>query len=133
MKTSTSGLYNKAKDNEKLNSAASATGDAFKRAGTFTKETGSKMKEKLDDAGVTDAAVNLGSKIKAGGMFVGGFLYEKASAAGSKINEKIDNNEKLHNAKDVTKEKFGVAAKAVGSGWNSLVSKISGKKEEEPK
>lgn len=76
---------------------------------------------------MTEAAVNVGSRIKAGGLFVGSFLYEKASIAGSKINEKIDSNEKLHSAKDVTKEKLGSAASAVSYGWSSLVSKISGK------
>ena len=57
MKSGTSNLITKAKENEKLSNAASSTGNAFKRAGTFTKETGSKVKEKLDDSGVTDAAV----------------------------------------------------------------------------
>lgn len=90
-----------------MQSAADSTGTAFRRAGTFTKEQGSKVKQKLDDVGVTDAASTAASKLKAGGLFIGGFLYEKASYAGSKINEKIDSNDKLHNAKDVTKEKVG--------------------------
>lgn len=67
-------MIHKAKENEKIQNA----GNAFSKAGTFTKETGSKVKDKLDETGVTEVAVNVGSKLKAGGLLVGNFLYEKA-------------------------------------------------------
>lgn len=79
----------------------------LKKAGTFTKETGTKVKEKLDDIGVTDAAVTAAQKVKMGGLVVGGFIASTAKTAGSKINEKIDQNDKLAHARDVTKEKVG--------------------------
>ena len=40
-------------------------------------------------------------------MFVGGYIAEKAKAAGSKINEKIDESEKMSSIKNATAEKLG--------------------------
>ena len=127
MKTTSNELIHKAKENETIKQASESTGNAFKRAGTFTVEQGTKVKNKIVEIKVGEAAANTAQKIKTGGMFIGGFLYDKASYAGGKINEKIDSNEKLHNAKDYTKEKVGVATKALASGWNSFYSKITGK------
>ena len=88
------------------------------------------MKEKLDDVGVSNAASNAASKVKAGGMYVGGFIASTAKAAGGKISSTIDGNEKLSSAKDVTKEKLGQAASYMSYGWSSLYSKVTGKKPE---
>lgn len=74
----------------------------------------------MDEVGVTDVAVNTAQKIKKGGLFVGGFIASGAKAAGSKINQKIDESDKLSNARDFTKEKLGKAAGFVKSGVTNL-------------
>ncbi len=48
------------------------------------------------------------------------------------MNDKIDGNEKLHNAKVATTEKIGALGSAVASKWSSFSSSIWGKKKEEP-
>lgn len=42
-------------------------------------------------------------KISNGSKAVGGYIMTKAKAAGSAVNSKIDENDKLKSAKDVTK------------------------------
>ena len=74
----------------------------------MTKETGAKVKEKLDEIGVTQVAKDTASKVALGGMFVGGFIMGKAKLAKDKLNEKIDEHENIAHARDVTKEKVGI-------------------------
>jgi hypothetical protein len=125
VKTSSTSVYHKAKESDVLSKA----GTGLKRAGTVTFEAGSNLKEKISEAHVGDKVMSAAGKIKDGGLFLGGYLATKAKAAGSAINEKIESNPKLSNAKDVTKEKVGQAASYVSSGLSSLYSKVVKKKE----
>mmetsp|Transcript_35484 Transcript_35484/g.34522 ORF Transcript_35484/g.34522 Transcript_35484/m.34522 type:complete len:126 (+) Transcript_35484:618-995(+) len=78
------------------------TGAAFKRAGTVTKETGSNLKTKLDEIGVSDAASNAATKVSTNTKLLGGYIYTKAKDA----SESFNNNETVASAKESTKEKF---------------------------
>ncbi len=61
---------------------------------------------------------------------VGGFLYTQAKEITHKIDQKIDQNEKLAKARDTTKEKINVVGNAVVKGVSSIFKKIGFKKEE---
>lgn len=82
------------------------------------------MKTKLDETGVTSFASQTATKITIGGKFVGGFIATKAKAAKDVVSEKIDNSEKLSNARDVAKEKASTLTQAVSQGVSGLFSKF---------
>ena len=48
------------------------------KAETFTKETGAKVKTKMDETGVTEFAEKAAGRITTTGKFVGGFIADKA-------------------------------------------------------
>ncbi len=103
-----------------IHAAGAQTTTAFKKAGTFTKETGVKVKGKLDEIGVSQAASNTVEKISTGSKIFGGFLYGKAK----ETTEAINSNETVAHAKDVTKEKLGIMGSMMASGWNKFYSNV---------
>jgi hypothetical protein len=79
-----------------------------------------KVKDKLDEIGVSQAASNTVEKISTGSKLFGGFLYGKAK----ETTEAINSNEKITHAKDVTKEKLGNLGNMMASGWNKFYSNV---------
>ena len=96
----------------------------------MTKEAGSAVKHKLDEKGVTQSVTQTASKIAVGSKLFGGYLADKAKAASNKVTEKIDSNEKLAHARDVTKEKVSVMGKAMSVGFSSMMGKFGYKKQQ---
>jgi hypothetical protein len=87
-------------------------------------DTGHAMKAKLDEYGVTAVTSSAAEKLTTGSKSIGGYIFGKAKAASSAVNSKIDNNEKLSNARDSTKEKLGLFSQGVKSKWGLLSSKF---------
>ena len=77
-------------------------------------EFATKVKTTIEESVVTQ-------KIVQGGKAVGGFISEKARIVG----DKIDKNEKVKGAVDVTKQKAGQLSDAVGKGFKSLFKKFN--------
>lgn len=120
MQTGAKDIYTKAAENETIHHAGQQTTTVFKKAGTFTKETGVKVKDKLDEIGVSQVASNTVEKISTGSKIFGGFLIGKAK----ETSEAINSNEKIAHAKDVTKEKLGALSGMMASGWNKFYSNV---------
>ncbi len=93
------------KESEIMQRAQTQTKNLISKAEALTKETSSKVKTKLDEKGVTEFASTAADKVTTGTKLLGGFLFSKAKQASSVVNEKIDKNEKLAQARDTTKEK----------------------------
>ena len=73
----------------------------------MAKDTNTKVKTKLDEIGVTYVATTTVDKVSHTAKDVGSYIYDKAKVASEKVNEKIESNEKLSNAKHTTSEKLG--------------------------
>jgi hypothetical protein len=56
------------------------------KAKTFTKDTSTKMKNKMDEIGVTYVAHTTVDKISTGSKAVGGYIYEKGKVATDTVN-----------------------------------------------
>lgn len=63
----------------------------YSGASVLTKETGHKIKTKLDQAGVSEAV----GKISTQGKQIGGIIYQKAKNVGESVSEKIDNSQAI--------------------------------------
>ena len=83
-----------------------------------------KVKAKMDSSGVSSFAVKTGEKLRS----TGSIIAQKASVAGTQINQKIEANEKLKGYKTATFKGLEYASKSVNSGFNSLWTKITKKK-----
>ena len=68
------------------------------------------------------------SKVADGGKAVGGFIVDNSKRIGTKLDEKIMQNEKLARAKQATIQSANKTGKAIGSGVATLLTKVGLKK-----
>lgn len=88
--------------------------------------SGTVVKDKLDETGITDSAVAAGGYVAGGAKVAGGFVYEKGSEGLSMLNNKIDEHESLANAKRAAAEKASQASAYVSSffGWGKSAEAV---------
>jgi hypothetical protein len=124
LKSKATGIFTQVSQSQVLQKAQVGAKDILSKAENLTKETTTKVKTKLDDSGVSSFASQTAGKISTGGKMVGGFIVTKAKAAKEVVSEKIDNNEKLSNARDVAKEKASSLTSVMSKGVSNLFQRF---------